>query len=722
MQKFIIKMIKYFLLLTVLFYSTISRAQIALEIVNEANESIDKVQLIDDKNKVIALSEADGHIHSDANPNQSYTLRKIGFKDQKISNLQPNQKLIFMSNSKKEVVITGKRNDTKKTTGIEVLDKCELGKLACCNLAESFENSNTVDVNYSDGITGGREIQMLGLAGTYSQQLIEGTPYHRGILSKIGLELVPGPWIESIGVNKGIGSVANGYENISGQINIEFLKPKRSLDWFMNGYVSEIGKSDFNLVKGIKLSDKIYTNFLAHTSFSKMTMDNNHDGFSDMPVFTNYNLMNKWQYFADNGFVLNVTLQGSRMENEAGQILSGDHASHSAHPYIIKQLTHSYHALVKTGWELDAVKESSLAVIYRLNYATQSGNLDSRPIDNQQIYASISPIYQSNLNSENQKIKLGLNLVYNKEDERIGGMTFNKNEQVAGAFSELNLKNEWVSTTIGLRVDYHNTLGVFVSPRASVTFNPTENHVLKLSSGAGFRTPTYLTEAMSYMVSNRQVHLPTELRAEKAINSGLSYKYTYKLFGASSTLEASYFLTLFQNQLILNIENPRELKLEYINENSRAQSFQIDNQIQLTQNWSLKLSYKNDQTIASFDTEQKNIPLLKNDKYLANLYWVSTKEKYSISTTLLINGSARLPKSTTNAESYSPTYPILHFQFNYVPTKKMDFYIGAENIFAYQQYDRIIQYDNTAHPDYDAGMIWGPMDVRRMYIGGKLSF
>jgi outer membrane receptor for ferrienterochelin and colicins len=632
------------------------------------------------------------------------------------------QKKMDTLNLKKEVTIKGKKNDLKKTAGAEVLDKCELGKLACCNLAESFENSNTVDVNYSDGITGGREIQMLGLAGTYSQQLIEGTPYQRGILSKIGLEFVPGPWIESIGINKGIGSVANGYENISGQINIEFLKPKRSLDWFINGYVSEIGKSDFNLVKGIKLNDKIYTNILAHSSFSRMTMDNNNDGFSDMPVFTNFNLMNKWQYFADNGFVLQATLQGTRMENEAGQILSHEHGSHSSHPYTIKQLTNSYQALLKTGWELDEVKESSIAVVSRFNFASQSGNLAHDLIDLQQTYASVSPIYQSNLKSENQKIKLGLNLLYNDENERIGSLIFKKNEQVAGAFTELNLKNSWMSSTLGLRADYHNSLGLFVSPRASVTFNPSENHVLKLSSGAGFRTPTYLTEAMSYMISNRQVYLPTELKAEKAINSGLSYKYTYKFLGNNCTLEASYFLTLFQNQLILNVENPRELKLEYLTNNSRAQSFQIDNQFQFNQNWSLKLSYKNDQTISLFDNEQKNIPLLKNDKYLANLYWVSTKEKYRVSTTLLVNGSARLPKSSLNSELYSPTYPIVHLQFNYVPTKKMDFYIGAENIFAYQQYDRILQFNETDHPDFDAGMIWGPMDVRRMYVGGKVSF
>jgi hypothetical protein len=172
----------------------------------------------------------------------------------------------------------------------------------------------------------------------------------------------------------------------------------------------------------------------------------------------------------------------------------------------------------------------------------------------------------------------------------------------------------------------------------------------------------------------------------------------------------------------MNLETPELLKIEYLREKSRAQSFQIDNDMKLNANWSLRLSYKNDQTLVVYDGQEKLLPLLKTDKFLANLYWVSTEEKWRFSTTLLVNGRARIPNMSLASESFSPWYPIVHAQINYVPNDRMDFYIGSENIFAYNQYDRIQSFENTNLKSFDAGLIWGPMDVRRMYVGGKISF
>lgn len=694
-----------------------------LQILDGNDKPIESVQLINAKQKTIAISDKSGRMEVPGIETSTYTLKKMGFQDQSIALQLGKNQFKLKTTTTKSVEIKGDKHQQKISTAVEVIDRCELGKLACCNLAESFENSNTVDVNYSDGVTGGREIQMLGLAGTYSQQLLEGTPYQRGILNKIGLELVPGPWLDAIAINKGIGSVINGYDNISGQINLEYMKPKKSLDWFINGYISEIAKSDFNVIKGFKLSDHVYSSVLAHSSFSRMTMDNNNDGFTDMPRFTNFNLMNRWQYFADNGFVMNAALQATQYEAEAGQIL--EHSAHGSHkgprPYVINQKSTSYQAMVKTGWELDAVNETSIAVMYRFNHALQSGNIDTKTIDNTETFFNVSPIYQTNLDNQ-YKLKIGAQLLHDRVDERIGGNSFSKNEWVPGAFSELTFKKDATSIIAGLRGDYHNTLGLFVSPRLSLQFTPSEAHVLKLSSGLGFRTPTYLSESFNFLISNRQLILPQSLEAEKGWNSGISYKYNYELFGAKSTFEASYFLTLFQNQFILNVENPDFLKLEYIRNNSRAQSFQIDNDMKLNKNWSLRLSYKNDQTTVLYDSIQKQLPLLKNDKFLANLYWVSTNDKWRVSTTLLINGAARIPKFGSSAESYSPTYPIVHTQLNFVPSKKVDIYIGSENIFSYAQQDRIRFFNDTENKSFDASMIWGPLDVRRMYIGGKFSF
>lgn len=694
-----------------------------IEVVNIEGQPVDKVLVIDEDNKTIGATDARGiFIVKPPLHGHDIRLKKIGYHEEVISKLLEFNKVVLRVKSLNEVNIFGNKTQELRKSGTEVIDLCELGKLACCNLAESLENTNTVDVNYSDGITGGREIQMLGLAGSYSAQMNEGMPYHRGILSKIGLELIPGPWIESIGISKGIGSVTNGYDNISGAMNIEFLKPKKTIDWFLNGYISEIAKTDVNLVKGFQINDHLHTNFLAHTSFSRMTMDNNHDRFTDMPVFMNLNLMNKWQYISETGFRFQAMLQASSYESQSGQIDHSHHVSNAGSDYIINQNHKSLQAQFKTGWELNPDKESSFAILYKFNYATQNGDIASRIINNDQVYASISPIYYTNLSGENSKIKLGFQSLYNNEHERIGSLHFSKKEIVNGAFTEWTGKKDNMTAILGVRGDYHNELGFFFSPRATFIFAPTEQHSFKFNGGFGFKTPTILTEAFGFLISNRTVQMPSSLQVERAFNGGVSYRLSYNLFGMASTLDASYSLTLFHNQLIMNLETPELLKIEYLREKSRAQSFQIDNDMKLNANWSLRLSYKNDQTLVVYDGQEKLLPLLKTDKFLANLYWVSKEEKWRFSTTLLVNGRARIPNMSLASESFSPWYPILHAQINYVPNDRMDFYIGSENIFAYNQYDRIQSFENTNLKSFDAGLIWGPMDVRRMYVGGKISF
>jgi outer membrane receptor for ferrienterochelin and colicins len=507
-----------------------------IEVVNIEGQPVDKVLVIDEDNKTIGATDAKGiFIVKPPVHGHDIRLKKIGYQEELIAHLLDYNKVVLKVKSLNEVNILGNKTQESRKAGNEVIDKCELGKLACCNLAESLENTNTVDVNYSDGITGGREIKMLGLAGNYSSQMNEGVPYHRGILGKIGLELVPGPWIESIGISKGIGSVTNGFDNISGSMNIEFMKPKKSKEWFLNGYISEIAKTDVNLVKGFQLNDNLYTNVLAHTSFSRMTMDNNHDGFTDMPVFMNLNLMNKWQYLSKSGFRFQAMLQASSYENQAGQIDHSHHTSHTGSDYIINQNHKSLQAQFKTGWELNAEKESSFAILYKFNYATQGGDIATRIINNDQVYASISPIYYTNLSGENSKIKLGVQSLYNNENENIGALNFSKREIVNGAFAEWTGKKEAMTAILGVRGDYHNELGFFFSPRATFIFAPTEQHSFKFNGGFGFKTPTILTEAFGFLISNRTVQMPSNLQAERAFNGGVSYRFSYNLFGMAST-------------------------------------------------------------------------------------------------------------------------------------------------------------------------------------------
>jgi outer membrane receptor for ferrienterochelin and colicins len=137
-----------------------------IEVVNIDGKPIEKVLVIDEDNNTIGATDANG-LYTVKPPAHGHDIRlkKIGYQEELIAHLLDYNKVVLKPKSLNEVNILGNKTKELRKEGTEVLDKCELGKLACCNLAESLENTNTVDVNYSDGITGGREIQMLALAG-----------------------------------------------------------------------------------------------------------------------------------------------------------------------------------------------------------------------------------------------------------------------------------------------------------------------------------------------------------------------------------------------------------------------------------------------------------------------------------------------------------------------------------------------------------------------------
>jgi len=175
----------------------------------------------------------------------------------------------------------------------EVITKAGLQRFPCCNLSESFENSATIDAGYSDALTGARYIKMLGLAGIYSQIMFENIPFLRGLESSVGLNYVPGPWMESIQISKEASSVVNGYESTTGQINLEYFKPQESDPLFVNLFINSAGWAENNIRSAVKFNDKWNSMILAHASTMQNRIDRNKDTLMDMPMSSQLNAFNR---------------------------------------------------------------------------------------------------------------------------------------------------------------------------------------------------------------------------------------------------------------------------------------------------------------------------------------------------------------------------------------------------------------------------------------------
>ena len=215
----------------------------------------------------------------------------------------------------------GLKKSIKGTANTTIVSSKELLKAACCNLAESFETNPSIDVNFSDALTGTKQIKMLGLTSPYIMITEENIPSVRGASQAYGLSFTPGTWVESIQITKGAGSVVNGYESISGQINTELLKPMNDVPFFLNVYGSTDSRFELNTHFNKKLSDKWATSLFVHGNARISKNDMNDDGFLDNPLGKQINITNRWQYSnPESGWVSFLNFRFMNDEKQTGQI------------------------------------------------------------------------------------------------------------------------------------------------------------------------------------------------------------------------------------------------------------------------------------------------------------------------------------------------------------------------------------------------------------------
>jgi outer membrane receptor for ferrienterochelin and colicins len=460
----------------------------------------------------------------------------------------------------------------------EVITTEGLQKLACCNLSESFENNATVDVGFSDAVTGARQIQMLGLAGVYSQMMVENIPFTRGLGSAFGLTYVPGTWMESIQISKGASSVVNGYESITGQINTEFRKPWNSDKFFFNAYANNEGRYEVNAHASAKISEKLSTLVLAHNSQQVMKSDMNHDGFIDMPLSSQINLSNRWSYekhgVTESKFGINF-LQDKRT---GGQLVDRktDEAIADGQ-YVMEVLTRRAQVYDKTGFMFRNMPNTSLGLIFSGLYHEQQSMFGRTEYDARQLGFYGNAIFQTG--SPVHGINTGISWMYDDYDEVYADSSFSRIESVPGVFAQYTFTpNEKMSFIAGIRADQHNVYGLMVTPRAHFKVNVFENTVLRGSAGKGFRSPSILAENTGLLVSSRQLVFREDFKAEEAWNYGLNITQDIKLDDKRKmTIAMDFYHTDFINQVIVDLDEAFNKVVFYnLDGKSYANSFQTD--------------------------------------------------------------------------------------------------------------------------------------------------
>ena len=629
----------------------------------------------------------------------------------------------------------------------KTMSEKELFKAACCNLSESFETNPSVDVSFADAVSGAKQIQMLGLSGIYTQLTNENLPGTRGLAANFGLGFIPGPWVEAIQVTKGVGSVANGYESMAGQINVELKKPditpKIGERIYANAYVNDFGRYEANLNYTQKISPKWATTTLLHTNTQQGKIDQNGDGFIDIPLGTQFNGISRWKYDS-NGWMMQLGIKALKDSRIGGQTNFNEITDKgTTNRYGLGLNTERIEGFAKIGYVFPQKKYKSVGFLSSVLDHTNDNyyGLTTYKAKQQTIYTNF--IYQSIIGNTNHKYRVGASYLLDRYNENIKtqlffplDVNFKRTESAVGAFVEYTWTPMPKFTAIaGLRGDYHNLFGFFLTPRVHVKYDITENTQIRLSAGRGQRTADILAENTSVFASSRQLGInniagyganSTRGGAEIAWNYGLSFSQDFKLDYRKGNITVDFYRTDFQNQVVVDYDkNPQQINFYNLSGRSYSNSAQAELNYELFKRFDIRVAYRFYDVNTTYSDVLLQRPLIAKDRAFINLAY-ETKSKWKIDYTFNWNGSKRIPNTATNPANYrknttSPDYFIMNSQVSksFGNPKKhwWDVYIGVENILDFRQQDLIIASEAPFNPYFDTSLIWGPV-IGRMFYGG----
>ncbi len=595
----------------------------------------------------------------------------------------------------------------------EKITATELCKAACCNLSESFETNPSVDVSYSDAATGAKQIKLLGLSGTYVQMLTENIPNLRGIASAYGLGYIPGPWMESIQVSKGTASVINGYEAVTGQINVEYKKPQTSEIVAANLFASDAGRVEANVNASAKLSEHLSTAILVHASDEFMSIDENNDNFMDMPMVKQYNFINRW-YYTHGNYVSQAFVRALSEKRMGGQV-AGD--------YKIGIDTERYEFFLKNGYVFDHTTEKSVGFIVSGSLHQQDAHYGHKQYVGKQgnLYANL--IFQTNL-GEKSKLSTGASFNYDNYNETLTVLqstVFPRKEFVPGVFAEYTLNlNDKLIALAGVRADYNTEYGAFVTPRLHLKYNANDHLHFRASAGKGYRSPNILAENNFLLASNRSISIASDIKMEEAWNYGLSAQSFIPLFGRELSLTAEWYYTNFIDQVVVDMDsNPHMVSFSNLSGKSYSSSAQLEANMEVLKGLTMTLAHRITDAETTIGGLLREKPLTSRSKSLITASYQTPLKKWQFDFTAQFNGGGRLPDPDLNQPLWAKefgAYTIMNAQITkYFRTWSM--YLGSENLTNFVQENPIIDVQHPFSNDFDASVVWGPMHGRKIYLG-----
>lgn len=637
---------------------------------------------------------------------------------------------------------------------VQSLNRKELAKAACCNLSEAFETNASVDASFTDAVTGTRQIRMLGLDGKYSQIRVDNLPGPRGLSAVRGLLFIPGDWVNEIHISKGAGTVTQGYESITGQINVALKNPETADPYHVNLYVNGSGRKELNYVSRHDVSRRWSTAVLIHGLHNEQLNDRNADGFLDTPMQQNFVGRNEWKFKGDRGIRGEYAVNYVNTASVAGQNSAFDDGADWGQwmglmdslsgPWSAITAIERFEVSAKTGFVFPDAEWRTIGTQWNFYNHDHQQRFGTKDYSGSEQFFRGNVLYSDIFGSTDRKFTVGATYVRNSFDETyIDNDTLrispNRVEQIPGVFFEYTWNpNERLSMIGGIRYDQHNLFDRFVSPRFHARWSATENTSIKVAAGKGFRTSNQFMEQLGAWASQRQWNLnyyglPVP---EEATNFGVNVTSKFRLNYRDASLTLDGYSTQFQNKLVVDLDrSTNAIDFSNLDGKSFANSAQAEFNWDVHRRWDMRLAYRwvnahTDRTPGNPTLD----PFVSRHRAFGQFSYSSQlnerEGQWRSDITCQWIGAQRLPSTSDNPEAFqrpdmAPDFFQMNAQITRQVTPEFSIYAGVENALNYKQDRPILAATYDLGPPsssdfdqyFDASLVYGPIFGRMLYAG-----
>lgn len=616
---------------------------------------------------------------------------------------------------------------------IEHITSEALRRCACCSLAESFETNASVDVAYADAVTGAKQIELLGLSGLYTQMMTENMPNFRGLASAFGLSYVPGTWMHGISVSKGASSVRNGYESISGQINVDFKEPEadKSEQVFVNLFANTMAMTELNFNTRVKIGKNDGLMLLGHVGYNPMKMDGNGDGFMDDPITKQYSAFLRYNHPNTGHFGCKLGVKALKESRLSGQ-MDFDPAHRLDTDYYLYGIginTERYEAFAKTGFIFDR-PETSLGIQQQLTYHKADSYYGLTDYNATQLSYYANVLFDSYIVNTNHKYSVGASYSYDNYQESLNDSLMPREEQVPGAFAEYVFSDDHHWTVIGgIRADYNTYYDrLFYTPRLHVRFRTDNELALRLSAGKGYRSPNVLAENSTILASSRQLIFLDTPKMEEAWNFGINLSKHFDVGEKEFQVLVDAYRTDFVNQIVIDRDaDAHQIRVYNLDGKSYSNCAQIQLDYELFRNFDVSAAFRFTDVKMTINDTLREKPFVNRYKGLLTLSYAPGTWQFDLVTQF--NGDSRIPDLSGNATAVadgqmmerSPFYVMMSTQITKKLGEHWEIYVGGENLTNYKQSHPLVAANDPFGNDFDAAMVWGPLSGIRGYLGVRFQ-